>query len=182
MLCPRSAPPPEFHPVPERHGALQLPGIQARLSGQVGQGQSLSPGCCKALSSASKSASWGSSPTAAPETPVRQDRMASRLPRGAPEPGGSMSTVGPLFPLEAPLGPGVALAWAGATPLNASLSWPPGGRGGGSLTFVLGGSRGVLSVSGCWLCLWGEKGQEQPKSQSYRHPSFTVVFCVRLSP
>lgn len=129
MLCPRSAPPPEFHPVPERHGALQLPRIQARLSGQVGQGRSLSPGCCKALSSASKSASWGSSPTAAPETPVRQDRMASRLPRGAPEPGGSMSTVGSLFPLEAPLGPGVALARAGATPLNASLSWPPGGRG-----------------------------------------------------
>lgn len=182
MLCPRSAPPPEFHPVPERHGALQLPRIQARLSGQVGQGRSLSPGCCKALSSASKSASWGSSPTAAPETPMKQDRMASRLPRGAPEPGGSMSTVGSLFPLEAPLGPGVALARGRGNPAKCKSVLAPGGQRGGSLTFVLGGSRGVLSVSRCWLCLWGEKGQEQPKSPSCRHPSFTVVFCVRLSP
>lgn len=118
-------------PLP-RLSSVLCPSVTGHCSFQVseqgslarwGRGRSLSPGCCKALSSASKSASWGSSPTAAPETPMR-------LPKRAPEPGGSMSTVGSLFPLEAPLGPGVALARGRGNPAKCkSVLAPVGQRG-----------------------------------------------------
>lgn len=133
-----------------RLSSILCPSVTGRCSFQVAERGSLprlgggaiaQRWLLQPLSSASESASWGSSPTAACESPVRQNQKAWRLPRGAVEPGGSVSTVGSLSHWRPPWAQGLRGPGAGATPLNASPSRPPWRRGGGSLTFVPGVSR-----------------------------------------
>lgn len=162
--------------MPERHGALQLPGSRARLSAQAGRGAIAQRWLLQPLSSASESASWGSSPTAARESPVRQNQKAWRLPRGAVEPGGSVSTVGSLSHWRPPWAQGLRGPGTGATPLNTSPSRPPWCRGRGSLTFVPGVSRPACP----WAVVGGACGESRARSTHVAVSPASALHCSLL--
>lgn len=166
--------------MPERHGALQLPGIRARLSAQVGRGAIAQRWLLQPLSSASESASWGSSPTAARESPVRQDQKAWRLPRGAVEPGGACPPWAPS-PTGGPLGPGPAWARGRGNPAkHKSVSAPVAQRG--RQPHLCPGSVPLgLSVSGCWRCLWESRARSTQVTVSPASVLHCSLLCQALS-